>query len=46
MVGFEGLVRQVEAMIEDGGGAAGFDARGWLERWMTAPCRPWAMQDR
>lgn len=37
MVGFEGLVRQVEAMVEDGGRAPGFDARGWLVRWMTTP---------
>ena len=37
MVGFEGLVRQVEAMVEGGDGAAGFDARGWLERWLAAP---------
>ena len=37
MVEFEGLVRQVEAMVEDGGRAPGFDARGWLVRWMTTP---------
>ena len=24
-------------MVEDGGGAAGFDARGWLAQWLTGP---------
>ena len=36
MIGMAGLVEQVEAMVADAGEAAGFDARAWLEQWMTA----------
>lgn len=37
VVGFARLVGQVEAMVEEFGEPAGFDARAWLERWLTEP---------
>ena len=37
VVGFAKLVGQLEAMIQDGGSPAGFDARAWMARWLTEP---------
>jgi len=37
VVGFARLVGQLEAMIEDSGDPAGFDARAWMARWLTEP---------
>ena len=37
VIGFARLVGQVEAMIEEAGDPAGFDARAWLSRWLTEP---------
>ena len=35
IVGFAKLVGQLEAMIQDSGDPAGFDARAWIARWLT-----------
>jgi putative toxin-antitoxin system antitoxin component (TIGR02293 family) len=37
VIGFARLVGQVEAMVEDAGGAEGFDVRAWLAGWLTRP---------
>lgn len=37
VIGFARLVGQVEAMMEDAGGSADFDARAWLAGWLTSP---------
>jgi putative toxin-antitoxin system antitoxin component (TIGR02293 family) len=37
VVGFAKLVGQVEAMIQDSGEPANFDARTWMARWLTEP---------
>lgn len=37
VVGFARLVGQLEAMIEESGDPAGFDAKGWMARWLTEP---------
>ncbi len=37
IVGFAKLVGQLEAMIQDSGDPAGFDARAWMARWLTEP---------
>ncbi|AHE53972.1 type II RES/Xre toxin-antitoxin system antitoxin [Sphingomonas sanxanigenens] len=37
VVGLAKLVGQLEAMIEDSGGAEGFDASEWLSRWLRDP---------
>nr|WP_294509630.1 antitoxin Xre-like helix-turn-helix domain-containing protein [uncultured Rhodopila sp.] len=37
IVGFARLVGQLEAMIQDSGDPANFDARAWMARWLTEP---------
>jgi putative toxin-antitoxin system antitoxin component (TIGR02293 family) len=37
VIGFARLIGQVEAMVEDSGDPAGFDARSWLAHWLTEP---------
>ena len=37
VVGFAKLVGQLEAMIQESGDPAGFDARAWMARWLTEP---------
>lgn len=37
VIGFARLVGQVEAMVEDAGGARGFDAKAWLAGWLVTP---------
>ena len=37
VVGFARLVGQLEAMIQESGDPAGFDARAWMARWLTEP---------
>ena len=37
IVGFAKLVGQLEAMIQDSGDPAHFDARAWMARWLTEP---------
>ncbi len=37
VVGFARLVGQLEAMVEETGDAAGFDARAWMARWLSEP---------
>ncbi|MCC6718990.1 MAG: DUF2384 domain-containing protein [Acetobacteraceae bacterium] len=37
VIGFARLVGQVEAMVDEAGGPADFDAREWLAQWLTAP---------
>lgn len=37
VVGFAKLVGQLEAMIQDAGDPANFDARAWMARWLTEP---------
>jgi putative toxin-antitoxin system antitoxin component (TIGR02293 family) len=37
VVGFAKLVGQLEAMIQDSGDPANFDARAWMARWLTEP---------
>ena len=37
IVGFAKLVGQLEAMIQDSGDPANFDARAWMARWLTEP---------
>jgi putative toxin-antitoxin system antitoxin component (TIGR02293 family) len=37
VVGFAKLVGQLEAMIEESGEPANFDARAWMARWLTEP---------
>ena len=37
IVGFAKLVGQVQAMIQDSGNPADFDARAWMARWLTEP---------
>lgn len=37
VIGFARLVGQVEAMLADAGGPAGFDAGAWLARWLADP---------
>ncbi len=37
VVGLAKLVGQLEAMVEDSGNAAGFDAPEWLSRWLSEP---------
>ncbi len=37
VIGFAKLVGQLEAMIQDAGNPAGFDARAWMARWLTEP---------
>jgi putative toxin-antitoxin system antitoxin component (TIGR02293 family) len=37
VVGFARLVGQLEAMIQDSGDPAGFNARAWMARWLTEP---------
>ncbi len=31
------LIRQLEVMLEESGNPAGFDAPGWLSRWLREP---------
>lgn len=37
ILGFARLVGQVEAMVQESGEPAGFDARAWMARWLTEP---------
>jgi putative toxin-antitoxin system antitoxin component (TIGR02293 family) len=37
IVGFAKLVGQLEAMIQDSGDPANFDARAWMARWLAEP---------
>jgi putative toxin-antitoxin system antitoxin component (TIGR02293 family) len=37
VVGFAKLVGQLEAMIQESGDPAGFNARAWIARWLTEP---------
>ncbi len=37
VLGVARLLGQVEAIVEDGGDAEGFDAGAWLARWLTEP---------
>lgn len=37
VIGLAKLVGQLEAMIEESGSAAGFDAPEWLSRWLREP---------
>lgn len=37
VVGFAKLVGQLEAIIQESGDPAGFDARAWMARWLTEP---------
>ena len=37
VVGFAKLVGQLEAMIQESGDPAGFDARAWMARWLNEP---------
>jgi putative toxin-antitoxin system antitoxin component (TIGR02293 family) len=37
VVGVQTLIGQVQAMIEDAGAAAGFDAAKWVSRWLNEP---------
>ena len=37
VVGFARLVGQLEAMIEESGDPASFDAKAWIARWLTEP---------
>lgn len=37
IVGFARLVGQLEAMVQDSGDPANFDARAWMARWLTEP---------
>ncbi len=37
VVGFAKLVGQLEAMIQDSGDPAGFNAHAWMARWLTEP---------
>jgi uncharacterized protein (DUF2384 family) len=37
VVGFAKLVGQLEAMIQDAGDPANFDAGAWMARWLTEP---------
>jgi putative toxin-antitoxin system antitoxin component (TIGR02293 family) len=37
VIGFAKLVGQLEAIIEESGDRAGFDAGAWLARWLTEP---------
>ena len=37
VIGFARLVGQLQTMVAEADGAAGFDARAWLGRWLSAP---------
>ncbi len=37
LVGFARLLGQLEAMVQDSGDHADFDARAWMARWLTEP---------
>lgn len=37
VIGFARLVGQVQAMVEEAGDTAGFDAQAWLAAWLTRP---------
>ena len=37
IVGLAKLVGQLEAMLQDSGNPANFDARAWMARWLTEP---------
>ncbi|HEY1750250.1 MAG TPA: antitoxin Xre/MbcA/ParS toxin-binding domain-containing protein [Caulobacteraceae bacterium] len=37
ILGLAKLIGQVQAMVEDSGDPAGFDARAWTARWLTEP---------
>lgn len=37
VLGFAKLVGQLEAMVQESGNPAGFDARAWMARWLTEP---------
>jgi putative toxin-antitoxin system antitoxin component (TIGR02293 family) len=37
VIGIAKLVGQLQAMVEDSGEAEGFDAAGWMSRWLTEP---------
>ncbi|WP_431284835.1 antitoxin Xre/MbcA/ParS toxin-binding domain-containing protein [Humitalea sp. 24SJ18S-53] len=37
VIGFARLVGQIETMIDEAGGPAGFDAGAWLAHWLSAP---------
>lgn len=37
VLGLAKLVGQLEAMLEDAGGATGFDAPSWMSRWLREP---------
>jgi putative toxin-antitoxin system antitoxin component (TIGR02293 family) len=37
VLGLAKLVGQLEAMLEDAGGAKGFDAPSWMSRWLREP---------
>ena len=36
-VGHQRLPRQIEAIVDERGYPAGFDAAAWLAKWLTAP---------
>lgn len=36
-IGLAGLVRQLEAMIQESGNPEGFDAAAWMSRWLNDP---------
>jgi putative toxin-antitoxin system antitoxin component (TIGR02293 family) len=37
VIGMAKLIGQIEAMVEESGDAAGFDAAGWMSRWLREP---------
>ena len=37
VIGFAKLVGQLQAMVQESGDRAGFDARAWMARWLTEP---------
>jgi putative toxin-antitoxin system antitoxin component (TIGR02293 family) len=37
VIGLAKLVGQLEAMVDESGEPAGFDARSWIARWLTEP---------
>jgi putative toxin-antitoxin system antitoxin component (TIGR02293 family) len=37
VIGLAKLVGQLQAMVDESGEPSGFDARGWIARWLTEP---------
>lgn len=37
VIGMAKLIGQLEAMVEESGDATGFDAAGWMSRWLREP---------